>query len=172
MVMMMMWFWGGQRQRQCGWWWCNFEEVKARGRTGTNAPSQWLTAADCLKRALSALNDDDVDVDVDIDGGDVGDCEQEGTFGSQRWCWWWWTPVQPDEKCSFNIVRKDCVLIVLFQIYHDLIREGVSVTSWQYPTTDITYCKHGPCESTPCKRINCQINPLILVADRSPLLRV
>ena len=36
---------------------------------------------------------------------------------------------QPDEKCSFNIVRKDCVVIVLFQIYHDLIREGVSVTS-------------------------------------------
>ena len=52
------------------------------------------------KRALSALNDD-----AD-DGGH-----------------------QPDEKCSFNIVRKDCVVIVLFQIYHDLIREGVSVTS-------------------------------------------
>ena len=54
------------------------------------------------KRALSALNDD-------ADDG-----------GHQ---------VQPDEKCSFNIVHKDCVVIVLFQIYHDLIREGVSVTS-------------------------------------------
>ena len=32
-----------------------FEEVRARGRTGTNAPSQWLTAADWLKRALSTL---------------------------------------------------------------------------------------------------------------------
>ena len=32
-----------------------FEEVRARGRTGTNAPSQSLTAADWLKRALSAL---------------------------------------------------------------------------------------------------------------------
>ena len=32
-----------------------FEEVRTRGRTGTNAPSQSLTAADWLKRALSAL---------------------------------------------------------------------------------------------------------------------
>ena len=29
---------------------------------------------------------------------------------------------QFDEKRSFNIMRKDCVVIVLFQIYHDLIR--------------------------------------------------
>ena len=55
------------------------EEVKARGRTGTNAPSQSLTAADWLKRALSALdNNDDDDGDDEDDGADDDDNADDG----------------------------------------------------------------------------------------------